>query len=162
MSGDVSDRKRLISITRGNLRNNHLYISGHHDFFPDKCYGESSAVKGTGCKIKLVVEGLPKPVETDIARNGGNGRPRNFFRKRAWVGSFFKKHDLQEGDVIALEKLDEFTYRIYPFESKNVREGAAIPDHWPSINPKKLTAIDLFANYGDVYAGKLSRGSICA
>lgn len=162
MSGDVSDRKRLISVTGGNLRNSHLYISGHHDFFPDECYGESTATKGTGRKLKLVVEGLPKAVETDIAKDGGNGRPRNFFRKRYWVGSFFKKHDLQEGDVIALEKLDEFTYRIYPFESKNVREGAAIPDHWPSINPKKLTAIDLSVDYSVKYAGKLGSRSICA
>jgi hypothetical protein len=105
MSGDVSDRKRLISITGGNLRNNHLYISDHYDFFPDECYGKSTAGKGTGRKIKLVVEGLIKPVETDIAIDGSNGRPRNFFRKRAWVGSFFKKHDLCEGDVITIERL---------------------------------------------------------
>jgi hypothetical protein len=112
MSGDVSDRKRLISITGGNLRNKHLYISGHHDFFPDQCYGESSATKGTGHQLKLVVEGLPKPVETDIAKNGGNGRPRNFFRKRAWVGSFFKKHDLREVGVIILEGSGLFACRI--------------------------------------------------
>ena len=120
MSGDVSDRKRLISFTGGNLRNNHLYISGHHDFFPDECYGESSAMKGTGRKLKLVVEGLIKPVETDIAKNSSNGRPRNLLRKRAGVSNFFKKHDLLEEDVIALEKLSDFTYRIYSYESINV------------------------------------------
>jgi hypothetical protein len=158
MSGDVSDRKRLISITGGNLRNNHLYISGHHDFFPDECYGPSTAKKGTGREVKLVVEGLANPVETDIARDGGKGRPRNFFRKRAWVGRFFEKHDLQEGDVIAFEKLDKFTYRVYPFESKNVREGAAMPDHWPTVNTKEPTAVDLFAGCGGLWVNATETG----
>jgi hypothetical protein len=28
MSGDVSDKKRLISVTQGNINNSHIYISG--------------------------------------------------------------------------------------------------------------------------------------
>jgi len=48
MSGDVGDRKRLIAITGGNLRNSHIYFSGHHDFFPEECYGESNRSKGIG------------------------------------------------------------------------------------------------------------------
>jgi len=158
LSGDVSNRKRLISITGGNLRNQHLYIGGHHDFFPKECYGESSAKNGTGHSVTLVVDGLPQPIKTDIARNGANGRPRNFFRKRAWVGRFFKRHDLQEGDVIAIEKLNDFTYRVYPFESKNVREGAAIPDHWPPVEKGKPTVMDLFAGCGGFSVGLKKAG----
>ena len=48
MSGDVSDRKRLISVTGGNLRNNHLYFSGHHDFFPRESYGKPRKQDGAG------------------------------------------------------------------------------------------------------------------
>ena len=48
MSGDVSYRKRLISITKGNLANNHIYLSGHHDFFPKEAYGKSSKNEGVG------------------------------------------------------------------------------------------------------------------
>jgi len=33
MSGDVSDRKRLIVVKASNLRNNHLYIGDQHDVF---------------------------------------------------------------------------------------------------------------------------------
>ena len=153
MSGDVSDRKRLISIRCGNLRHNHIYLSGHHDFFPDKCYGAPSKNRGLGRLLTLYVEGLSEPVQTDIATQRSNGNPRNFFRNRSWAGRFFKKHEIREGDVIAIERTGDFTYRIYPFESKNVREGAAIPDHWPPVPEGRLTAIDLFAGCGGFSVG---------
>ncbi|OHB66206.1 MAG: hypothetical protein A2Y76_10310, partial [Planctomycetes bacterium RBG_13_60_9] len=124
MNRSVQNRKRLITITEGNLRNHHLYITGHHDFFPEECYGQSSIKKGAGRELTLVVEGLPNTVETDIARDGGNGHPRNFFRKRTWVSKFFEKHQLREGDVIAIERLDSFTYRVYPFKN-GYQEGNA-------------------------------------
>jgi hypothetical protein len=65
VSGDVSDRKRLISVNDANLRNDHLYISGHHDFFPEECYGASNKKGGLGTEMTLIVEGLPEPVKTD-------------------------------------------------------------------------------------------------
>ena len=105
MSGDVSDRKRLISITGGNLRNYHIYISGHIDFFPKESYGKSNKKQGGGKEISLFVEGFPCEIKTDIVINGTNGKPRNFFRKRGWVRKFFKKHEIREGDVIAIERL---------------------------------------------------------
>ncbi len=158
MSGDVSDKKRLISITKGNLGNNHIYLSGHHDFFPGQCYGKSDKKKGIGKELILIVEGLNGPVKTDIGINGSNGKPRNFFRNRKWVRMFFKKHEIREGDVVAIERVDKFTYRIYPFESKNVREGAVVPDHWTEINTKKLTVIDLFAGCGGLSHGFIQAG----
>lgn len=125
MSGQVSNSKRFVSITGGNLRNQHLYISGCHDFFPKECYGESSARKGTGRKLTLLVDGLAKPVETDIARSSGNGRPRNFFRKRAWVAGFFQCHGLHQGDMVAIERLDRLTYRVYPSGGRTIGHPTA-------------------------------------
>lgn len=87
MSGDVSDRKRLISVTKGNLTHKHVYLSGHHDFFPDECYGKSTKTKGLGTELELIVDGLPSPIKSDIGANGGNGKPRNFFRNRNGSGS---------------------------------------------------------------------------
>jgi DNA (cytosine-5)-methyltransferase 1 len=160
MSGDVSDRKRLIAITEANLKdkNKHIYISSHHDFFPDKCYGQSSKEKGIGKEMTLIVEGLTETFKTDIGIDGDNGKPRNFFRNRKWVRKFFEKHEIRAGDVVAIERLSTYTYRIYPFESKNLREGAHIPDYWPDIDHRKHTVIDLFAGCGGMSVGLQKAG----
>ena len=110
MSGDVSSKKRLISITEANLKNKHLYISGHHDFFPKECYGESNGKNNLGKEMNLIVEGIAEPVKSDIGMELGSDRPRNFFRKRGWVGKFFEKHNLQAGDVIAIERVISNTH----------------------------------------------------
>ena len=142
MSGDVSDRKRLIAVTDGNIEHKHIYLSGHHDFFPKESYGASNGKERLGVPLTLNVDGLANPVETDLASRGGQ---RYFFRKRGWVRRFFEKHEIQPGDVIAIERLGKHEYRVYPFESKNVCQGTSIPDHWAAIAPKQPTVIDLFS-----------------
>lgn len=82
MSGDVSDRKRLVAITKGNIAHSHVYLSGHHDFFPNEAYGQSNARDGKGKELTLMVDGFEDPVTTDIGVNGSNGKPCNFFRNR--------------------------------------------------------------------------------
>jgi len=103
--------------------------------------------------LKLFVDGLADPIETDISKDGGNNRPRNFFRKCGWVRKFFARQNLCPGDVIAIERIDKFAYRVCPFESKSVREGAMIPDHWPKVDRKKYTSVDLFAGCGGMLVG---------
>jgi len=55
MSGRVGHRKRLICVNAANLRENHLYLTGHTDFFPADCYGGSSVKNGTGKPLRLDV-----------------------------------------------------------------------------------------------------------
>jgi len=158
MSGDVSDRKRLVAITGPNLRHKHICFRKHEGFFPDECYGGSSKAKGLGTPVVLTIDGLPGVVETDLATRGDNGNPRGFFRKRGWVRKFFEKHEIREGDVIAIERQGTYKYRVYPFEAKNVRDGATIPDHWPSPAQGKPTVVDLFAGCGGFSIGLHTAG----
>jgi hypothetical protein len=126
VSGRVGHRKRLICVNAANLRENHLYLTGHADFFPADCYGASSESKGTGKPLRLDVLGLRAPVYTDIPTEAKSGKPRRFFRKRAWVGEFFAKHGIKTGDTIAIERISSHRFRVLPFDAKEERHHPAI------------------------------------
>ena len=108
MSGSVADKKRLIRITAGNLRNHHIYVTGHYDFFPEDCIGEPrkrNGGSGQGAPVTIQLAGLNQTIETDIGREARTGKPRRMFRGRKWVRAFFDAHDVSEGDLLALERL---------------------------------------------------------
>lgn len=154
MSGAVADRKRLIRVTAGNLRNSHVYITGHHDFFPEDCIGDSSLTTGKpGKPIRIRIDGLRKVIETDIARDAQSGKPRREFRMRTWVREFFEHHSIQPGDVLALERIGERDYRLYPFHTVSDRET-----DWHSVLEFPLeqnapTVLELFAGCGGLAMG---------
>lgn len=97
MSGRVGHRKRLVCVTAGNLRQNHLNLTGHTDFFPADCYGAATK----------------------------NGKPRRFFRERAWAREFFAKHGLKPGDTVAIERIGSHHFRITPCDTKQARDCPA-------------------------------------
>ena len=75
MSGRVGHRKRLICVNAANLRGNHLYLTGHTDFFPADCYGSASK----GGKLGRLIARL------SAARRMGSAswhRTRLFARRR--------------------------------------------------------------------------------
>jgi len=129
MSGAVGEKKRLIRITDGNVRQNHLYVAEHLDFFspdivgPPKLEGE---LNGRG--IKIYLEGLDETVKTDIGSERKNGQPRRMFRQRAWVGRFFHHHKLKGGDLLALERIADRKYRLYPYGTNSDRDHG-----WPHL-----------------------------
>ncbi len=59
---------------------------------------------------------------TDIPTEANSGKPRRFFRKRAWVREFFEKHGIKPGDTIAIERVSSHRFRVTPFEAKEQRD----------------------------------------
>lgn len=106
-----ADKKRLLRVTPGNVKNDHLYISRHYDFFPSDCIGgPKRAAKANTIEIQL--EGLGRTVKTDIGSDAKTRKPRGFLRGREWVRQFFEYHDVKPGALLALERLSERAYRL--------------------------------------------------
>ncbi len=98
-------------VTAGNLRNSHLYVNGHYDFFPSDCIGGAKR-SADGATIDIHLDGLDRTIRTDIGVDAKTGKPRGFFRTRGWVRQFFGHHEVKPGTVLALERLSERTYRL--------------------------------------------------
>lgn len=111
INGQETEKKRLLRVTAGNLRHNHLYVNGHYDFFPPDCIGgaKRSADSPT---IDILLDGLDQTVRTDIGRDAKTGKPRGFFRARAWIRQFFEHHAVKPGAFLTLERLSERSYRL--------------------------------------------------
>lgn len=151
LSGTVQDKKRLFKVTAGNLRNHHIYINGHYDFFPKDCIGGPS--KPAIAPMEIHLEGLNRTIQTDIGSDARTGVPRRFFRGRAWVREFFEHHKIRTGSVLALERLAPRRYRLYPFESKGNSEH-----NWQQLLETPLpgrgpTVLELFAGCGGMALG---------
>jgi hypothetical protein len=95
----ISNGRRLLRITPGNIRNYHIYVREHLDFFPADCIGPPRrTANGNGHSIELELDGLDEVVATDIGANAANGKPRGFFRGRQWVRRFFSHHRVAAGN----------------------------------------------------------------
>jgi hypothetical protein len=122
--------KRLLRVTAGNLRNNHLSVRGHLDFFPPESLGPSrKPTNGNGHTIELQLAGLNETVTTDIATD------KAIFRDRRWVRRFFSHHAVNSGDLLALERVNGHRYRLSPARRA-------------SDNGKSFTAAEFFAGIG--------------
>ncbi|NIA32013.1 MAG: DNA (cytosine-5-)-methyltransferase [Actinobacteria bacterium] len=120
---------RVIKLTAGAIKNEKLNIrSCGLDFFPEGILGgPTKSKKGTQITIKAL--GLPSPIKTDIPTDGRTGRPRWFFRERAWVRDFVKTNALISGDKVEIRHKRNRTYELIPHK-------------------RQLTFIDLFAGIG--------------
>jgi hypothetical protein len=76
----------IIHLTPAALKHGNLNLSRcGKNFFPSDVFGNSSRSKGIGTPITLKIEGLGKPIKTDIPTDKSTGRPRWIFRERKWL-----------------------------------------------------------------------------
>ena len=88
---------RIITITGAAHKHGNLNISScGREFFPEDAFGASARHIRMGTPITLRVEGLNKPIKTDIPTDAKSGRPRGIFRERAWVKRFVRCVTLKE------------------------------------------------------------------
>jgi hypothetical protein len=81
------------------------------NFFPTDAIGGSSK-NSKGKQITILAEGLPQPIHTDIPTDRKTGKPRWIFRDRAWVKEFAKIHNLNMGDKIVVNRINQREYMI--------------------------------------------------
>jgi DNA (cytosine-5)-methyltransferase 1 len=101
-----------VSVTAGNLRQNHLYVNKLHDFLPKDVVGAASRKNSRSGTVEIHLDGLNETVTTDIGSDARTGKPRNFLRGRGWVRRFFEHHRVAPGTLLAFEKLAERKYRL--------------------------------------------------
>lgn len=97
----------MVPLTQGNLTHDHVYLRAHLNFFPADAIGAPNARDGTGTMLTLHLEGLPGPIRTDIAAD------KKIFRCRGAWRDFFKRHHLQPGDQLVIERLSAYEYRVH-------------------------------------------------
>jgi hypothetical protein len=94
---------RQLMVTQGNLDNNHLYLTGVLDIFPeDALGGPSAAHAGRPVRVHFGDE----VVETDVVRE------RRIFRRRGWLRRFFAERQVRAGERVLLERLGPYVYRL--------------------------------------------------
>jgi len=112
LSDRTIDEIRLLRVTAGNLRQNHLYVTGHYDFFPDDIVGTSKRNGRKSGYIEITLDGLKEPIYTDIGSDPKTGKPRGFLRDRASVKRFFKHHEIKPGAMLALKRVSDRQYEL--------------------------------------------------
>src|SRR5437764_9940766 len=98
----------LIIVTQGGLNNSYLSLAGNLGFFPKESLEPSNSRDGEGTMLTLHFAGLDGTYLTDIASNYPN------FRRRGPWSRFFAHHQIVAGDVVAIERLSRYEYRVFP------------------------------------------------
>ena len=71
----------VITLTQGSLNNSYINLGNHLDFFPADAVGSTNRRDGEGIMLTLHYDGLPDPVETDIAGSPPQRLPGSCFHQ---------------------------------------------------------------------------------
>jgi hypothetical protein len=109
----MEEHRRLLTVTPGNLRQNHLYVTGHYDLFPPDCIAPScNSGRANERQFEIVLDGLNEVIKTDFPTDPRNGKPRGHFRDRKSIKRFYEHHGVKAGDHVAVERIGERRYRL--------------------------------------------------
>lgn len=100
-------RVGVITLTQGNINNNHLYLTEIMSLFPINAIGGPNEAERAD-QLLEVHFGTGNPVVTDIAND------KKIFRSRAWLAEFFRTHELKAGDKVVIERTGEARFHVYP------------------------------------------------
>jgi hypothetical protein len=95
---------RLLTVTQGNIDNSHLYLTEVMDIFPADVLGGEDESRASPRSARVLWGS--EAVDTDIDRS------KHIFRRRGWVGRFFREARVQAGDRVLLEQLEPYLYRV--------------------------------------------------
>jgi len=101
----------LLTVTAGNLRQNHFYLSRHYDLFPGDCFGPPQKSGDSTREIEILFDGLEGIVRTDIPTDA-DGKPRGFFRDRGAIRRFYEYHGVTAGEQLAVERVSPRRFRV--------------------------------------------------
>jgi hypothetical protein len=102
-SASEEAESRAITVTGGNLRNNHLYLP--LDFFPADAIGGRNRAEAA-LRTITVTFSPGQTVECDI-----DGTKR-ILRTRGPVGDFFARAGVRDGDVVRVVRTGPYAYRV--------------------------------------------------
>ena len=92
-------------ITQGNIDNNHIYPRSFFEKFPVDAIGGSN--RASAAQREIAVDwGGGTVVMTDL-----DGAKR-FVRKRGWIREFFELHGVRAGDMVMVEEVAPYSYRV--------------------------------------------------
>ena len=92
-------------ITQGNIDNDHIYLRSFFDKFPADAIGGSN--RASAAQREIAVDwGGETVVMTDL-----DGAKR-FFRRRGWIREFFERHGARAGDMVTVEEIAPYSYRV--------------------------------------------------
>jgi len=100
----VAISSRELLITQGNIDNNHMYLTEVEDLFPEDTLGGANEDDLAPQTVRI--HWGDEFVDTDIVRG------KHIFRKRACVRQFFDANRVVASDVILLEQLGPYEYRV--------------------------------------------------
>jgi hypothetical protein len=117
--GTMALATRYLTVTQGNLNNNHLYLTEILDLFPADVIGGPRTELSARHNVLIICD--HETIATDIVSD------KNIFRQRSWLGRFFRNHRLQAGDQVRLEKLEPYLYRLSPVSREPATPLLGVP-----------------------------------